>query len=155
MHALEVAGERIYGYDSAGGQLLMTEDRTRWAVLDRTPLVDLAVDPGDPDRLLATTSKGRLVECQVGDSAPPVELEGPPLVFIDWADASTLVGLGSDGAVHLSDDGAASWQTTARVSGDAQALEVTPQAWLVATSHGVYRSTDAGRRWNLLIAHTG
>lgn len=155
MHALEVAGERIYGYDSAGGQLLMTEDRTRWAVLDRTPLVDLAVDPGDPDRLLATTSKGRLVECQVGDSAPPVELEGPPLVFIDWADASTLVGLGSDGAVHLSDDGAASWQTTARVSGNAQALEVTPQAWLVATSHGVYRSTDAGRRWNLLIAHTG
>jgi hypothetical protein len=49
---------------------------------------------------------------------------------------------------------AASWQPTTRVSGDAQALEVNLQAWIVATSHGVYRSTDAGRSWKLLIGHT-
>jgi photosystem II stability/assembly factor-like uncharacterized protein len=154
-HALEVAGDRVYGYDSAGVQLLMTEDRHQWRVLDRAVLVDLAADPDDPDRLLATTAKGRLVEYPVGDPAPRVELDGPPLLFIDWADPATLVGLGSDGTVYLSDDGAATWQPTTPVSGAAQALEATRDAWHVATSHGVYRSTDSGRTWKRLLGHTG
>jgi hypothetical protein len=71
---------------------------------------------------------------------------------LNWADA-TLVGLIIDGSVYLSEIG--------RLAGnprpgfrDAQALDVNLQAWIVATSHGVYRSTDAGRSWKLLIGHT-
>ena len=37
-HALEVAGDRIYGYDSAGGQLLMTEDRHQATWRPTTPV---------------------------------------------------------------------------------------------------------------------
>jgi hypothetical protein len=53
----------------------------------------------------------------------------------------------TDSALYVSDDRAVSWQATTPVSGDARALAVSPQAWYVATSHGVYRSTDTGRSW--------
>lgn len=154
-HALEVAGQRTYGYDSVGGQLLVSEDRRTWRRLDQTAVLDLAADPDEHDRLLATTGQGRLVEYQVGTRAAPSALDAPRLAFIDWADADTLVGLAPDGVIYVSGDGAQSWQRTTAVPGDAQALEVSAQRWYAATSRGVYASTDAGRSWEPLVAHSG
>ena len=152
-HALEFAGDRIYGYDAVGGQLLVTDDRREWRLLDQEALLDIAAHPDDHDQLFATTGQGWLVEYEVGGGGTPAEIDAPPLVFIDWADTDTLVGLGPDGTVYLGADGGHSWQTTTEVPGDAQALEVSGPTWYAATSSGVYASTDSGRSWEPLVAH--
>lgn len=160
-HAIEVTENRTYGYDSAGARLMVTTDRKQWDTIDDVTLVDIAVDPEHADaldRLVATTPTGRLLTYLVDASAgqaEPEQLNGPLLVFLDWADGDTLVGLARDGAVYLSDDGARSWQRTTGVPGQAQALEVTARRWYAATSHGVHVSTDDGRSWEPLLTHNG
>jgi len=160
-HALEVTKNRTYGYDSAGARLMATTDRKQWQTVDDVTLVDIAVDPDHSDgldRLVASTPTGRLLSYQVDVPAGPAEpeqLNGPPLVFLDWADADTLVGLARDGGVYLSGDGARSWQRTAGVPGEPQALEVTPRRWYAASNRGVHVSTDNGRSWAPLVTHNG
>ena len=43
-----------------------------------------------------------------------------------------------------------SWQRSDGPPGDLQALEVTPRGWYVATSAGLFRSSDDGRTWRPL-----
>src|SRR3990170_5497448 len=59
-HVLRSAGERVYGYDSSNDRLLVSADRGRsWAELEKPgPLVDLAVDPADDRRIVATSAGG-------------------------------------------------------------------------------------------------
>ena len=153
-HALEVVGDQLFGYDSASESLLVTTDQRRWRVIDRTTLVDITVVPGD-SRLLATTPQGRVVAYDIdvdgtqdrGGQAVPVEVNAPPLVFLDWVSGDEVAGLAPDGATYLSPDGGRSWRRLTGVPGEAQAIDASPETWHVATSTGVYQSTDEGRRW--------
>jgi photosystem II stability/assembly factor-like uncharacterized protein len=155
-HALEVSGDQLYGYDSANGTLLVTTDRERWRRIDRTELVDLAADPDEPGRLLGTTPQGQVVEYDTastvrspsGEEPDAATLNAPPLVFLDWIEGDQVAGLAPDGTTYLSDDAGRSWQRLTGPPGQAQAFDATPEAWHVATSTGVYRSTDDGRSWN-------
>jgi hypothetical protein len=54
-HALEIAGDRIYGYNATSGQLISTTDRRSWKTITTGQYVDLAAIPSQPDRVLATT----------------------------------------------------------------------------------------------------
>lgn len=153
-HALEVAGDQLYGYDSANESLLVTTDRRHWRVIDRTTLVDIAVDPDDSNRVLGATPQGGVIEYnapQAGEKAEgqaaPVKRNAPPLVFLDWIEGDDVAGLALDGTTYRSPDGGRSWQRLSSVPGQAQALDAAPRAWHIATSTGVYRSTDEGRSW--------
>ena len=153
-HALELAGDQLYGYDSVNESLLVTTDRRQWRVIDRTTLVDITVDPGDTNRVLATTPQGAVVEfdaSRTGEEpegrAGRVERNAPPLVFLDWIGGDDVAGLAPDGTTYRSPDGGRSWHRLAGVPGEAQAFDAAPGAWHVATSTGIYRSTDGGRNW--------
>ena len=149
-HALDVSGDVIFGYDSASGALLKSLDRRRWEVVDRVPLVDIAADPADPNNLLATTPTGRLVAYNVAEDSSQLEKGAPPLLLVDWAREDSVVGVSGSGELYVSLDSGRTWRPLSRVPGETQAVDAEPGSWHVATTQGIYRSTNDGRTWETL-----
>ncbi len=149
-HALEPADGVLYGFDSQSGEIYASEDWTTFRRVGRFNAFDLAADPTDPTRLMATTPDGiALVDTSNATSST---LDAPALAFLDWPRADTLVGLAPDGRVYLSPDQGRSWTTGGRVPGEPSALEVSDDEWFAATSTGLYRSADDGSTWDLIHA---
>lgn len=151
-HALDVSSDLIYGYDSANGALLKTLDGRRWQVIDRGLLADIAADPSDSSRLLATTPQGQLLAYDVPPGTSRRVEGAPPLYLTDWVEGDSVVGVSAAGELFLSRDGGTTWQPLPRVTGEPQALDAEPGLWHLATTHGIYRSTDEGRTWENLLA---
>ena len=149
-HALEADEERIVGYDASTGGLLLSKSGERWRTLARDELIDLALSPANPDLVMATTSQARLVSYSLTNGSLQPPTNAPPLVFIDWPTPELFVGLGTDGNLYVSRDQSTTWLRAEGPPGAPQALDVTAEAWHVATSTGIYRSTDDGRSWTQL-----
>jgi photosystem II stability/assembly factor-like uncharacterized protein len=146
-HALEAAGDRVYGVDSQSGRLMFTEDGRRWHTLGQMPAADVAAHPGNPDLVLLTDGSGSLVRLQV--SGPPELVQSaPPLVLLDWDSEDLLVGTGPEGSVYRSDDDGDSWREVGSLPDVPHALTVTESGWYAATEGGVLVSTDAGATWS-------
>lgn len=146
-HALEATEDLVVGYDAASGRLLVSADGRSWRQVARANVLDLALDPTNHGRVLATSPQGAVVEYPL-DGGEPRTLSMPPLAFLDWPTQDLLVGLGGDGMVYRSDDGGDSWLQVEGPPGDPQAVSVEDSAWHVATSTGIFRSGDAGRSWH-------
>lgn len=145
-HALEVAGERIYGYDSQTGTLMVTQDRRTWTTVLTAPLLDVEADPSDPESLVLADQRGQLMRLDA--DGRPTAVEGAPrLGWLDWAEADRLVGLGAEGEVWLSTDGGAEWSEVGVVPGAPQALTTGAGTWYAASDRGLFSSTDEGRTW--------
>jgi len=110
-HALEAAGDLLYGYDSVTGRLMVSSDRRDWHTLGRVQVADLAADPSDPTRVLATTADGVVAYHADGGPERLVD-EAPPLMLLDWPTADLHIGVSADGDVYRSSDGGGSWQRT-------------------------------------------
>lgn len=149
-HALEVTGDRLWGYDSVGGRLLTTTDREEWAEVARGPVVDLAAGP-DARTVLATTADGRLLRYDA-DGGSPVEVEAPPLLLVDRTGSDDLVGVTADGQLHVAGPDGTGWRRAGEAPGAPHAFDVARTGWFVATADGVHRSVDEGRTWTRLVA---
>ena len=125
----------------------MTRDRQEWEDIAQLPVIDLAVDPDDPAGLLMTDGQGRLLRL-VNSSDLEVVQNTPRLAFIDWPSRDLLVGVSADGAIHRSRDGGQSWQTLTPVGATPEALDITTDVWHVATTAGLFATTDQGRTWS-------
>ncbi|PTL60295.1 WD40/YVTN/BNR-like repeat-containing protein [Paraconexibacter algicola] len=150
LHAIEVAGNRVYAFDALSGKLLRSRDSgATWSSTTVPPVLDLAVDPVDADRLVASTEQGVLVSTDGGRGfRPVVDL---PLSHLTW---------GSDGITAVGGD-----QVVQRISGDLRTINqhgrapIVPAATtetdfglLVAGDDGsVYTSRDGGRTWDLTL----
>jgi photosystem II stability/assembly factor-like uncharacterized protein len=153
-HALEASPDRTWGYDSQSGTLLTTTDNQTWRTIAKTDLVDLAADPRDSGRVLATMPGGRLAA--FFSNGTREQLDSPDLMLLDWPNKSRLVGAASDGRLYRSQGPGLIWELAdGQVPGDVEALEVTKREWYVATSSGIYSSRDEGRSWQLLVDHAG
>ena len=151
-HALEAAGDLLYGYDSVTARLMVSSDHRDWRTLDRVQVADLAADPSQPNRVLATTADG--VVSYRADGGPQMPVVGaPPLMLLDWPTAQLLIGVSVDGDVYRSSDGGGSWQRSDGPPGAVQAIDINGSIWFIATDAGLFRSTDDGRRWDPLAAH--
>ena len=151
-HALEAAGDLLYGYDSVTGRLMVSSDHRDWRTLDRVQVADLAADPSQPTRVLATTADG--VVSYRADGSPQTPVVGaPPLMLLDWPTANLLIGVSVDRDVYRSSDGGGSWQRSDGPPGAVQAVDINGSSWFIATDAGLFRSTDDGRRWDPLAAH--
>lgn len=144
-HALEAKHEQVYGYDSQTQQLMVSTDRTTWDRRAQIPLADFAVDPANPEGLLAITEQGLARSGDGGRTFTPLP-NAPALLLVDWPAESTLVGVAPDGAVHQSSDGGATWAQRGVVPGAPEALAAhEPSDLYVATETGIHRSRDGGR----------
>lgn len=148
-HVLELAGDRLYGYNSLTQTLMVTEDRRTWSDVLAAPVLDAEADPADPQRLVLSDPRGELMSLEAGGRPEPLP-DGPRVGVLDWPAPDILVGLGAGGEVWRSIDGGARWAQAGVVPGSPQALTATPDTWYVATDRGLFSSTDEGETWEPL-----
>lgn len=149
-HALEVVGDRVYGYDATDGGLMTTTDRETWTTLTTGQFIDLASLPSMPDDVLATTPSGQVVAVNI-DGEQRELASDPPLVWIDGTPDGTLVGVTPDGEVYTTTDPQTEWRAAGRVTGQTGAIDATDTVWHVATDEGVYASSDEGGTWTTVM----
>jgi hypothetical protein len=148
-HALQTRHSRVYGYNSQNGQLMVSEDLQNWDNRGRVQMVDFAVSPDSPDVLLVTTEQGVVRSTDGGRTFTSVS-GSPRLVLLDWLAAGTVVGVASDGTVHVTQDSAATWTAGGRVTGQPAALATNGDAEVfVATESAIYASTDKGKTFTV------
>jgi hypothetical protein len=152
-HVLETAGSRVYGFDGTRGRLLVSSDGGRsWG--ERTPpgpLLSLAIDPRDSDRLVASTDSSVFASPNAGDGWRPLVEDMAGL--LSWSARTGLYVLTGDGAVRHSGDAGRNWRTRGTVGGQPAAFISHGSDLYVALHDGtVRRSTDGGRSWTLRAA---
>lgn len=153
-HALDVAGQRIYGYDATSSQIMTTTDKKNWSVLSREPVTDLAINPRDAGEILIATPGGQMRQRTLGSPRVTTLKEAPPLQYLAWPDHHALAGVTPAGDVHASTDGGATWTQRGTVPGVPAAFDIAGQIWHAASDQGIYRSQDGGRTWEALVRMT-
>lgn len=152
-HVLEAAGSRVYGYgsdfESRQAGLLVSEDGGRsWR--ERTspePLVSLAIDPSDPDRVVASGEDGLYASTDAGQGWRPLS-DTPGLLA--WPEPEALFLVGVDGSVSQSSDAGLNWNSVGAVDSQPAAFESAGGELYVALHNGtVKRSRDGGRSWHV------
>ena len=153
-HDLEIAGDRLYGYDALSGTLMVTTDLTSWTDVLTAPLYDVEADPSDPESLVMTDQRGALMALRVGGQ-PRLVPHAPRLGILEWAEPRILVGLGASGEVWVSTDSGSSWEQVGQVPGNPQAVTATGDRWHAASDRGLFTSIDGGATWERVDAATG
>lgn len=140
-HALQVTGERVWGFDSTTGRLMITTDRRSWTTLSRLPLTDFAV--GADERVVVGATDETVLRSEDGGRNWTAVPGAPALRAVDPA-ADGFVAVDAEGIVHSSIDGGRTW--TAR-----GALDGTPAAiTVVDDGQSVYVATTDTR---ILVSH--
>jgi len=149
-HVLRFAGERVYGYDASNDRLLVSADRGRsWKELQKPgPLVDLAVDPTNARRIVATSAGGLeegLFESRDGGESWKRVSEAVGLLA--WSGRLYLVAGG--GQLFASQDGGRRFEHRGKIGGQPAALVAEGPTELYAALHDgtIKRTTDGGVSW--------
>ena len=125
-----------------------------WATLGTADVHSLAFDHADPSRLYFGHHDGLLESRDGGRTWQPGALSGADAMNIRLGDGDLMQIAGHE--IYLeSRDGGQSWQPVPNdLPGlDLHAFVVDPDdaehAWAFAVGHGLFETTNAGRRWEL------
>jgi hypothetical protein len=152
-HVLRSSGARIYGYDGTQGGLMVSSDGgRRWT--QRTPpaaMFDLAIDPDDPDRIVASTEAGVFSSADAGKGWRPLRDDTAGLLA--WPADDRLYLVDGQGQVQHSADGGRRWQPAGSIGGQPVAFVAHDSELYVALADSmVKRSTDGGASWTVRAA---
>ena len=152
-HALEVSGRRVYGFDGTQGRLMTsTNGGETWQ--QREPpaaIFDLAVDPRQPQRVVAATEAG-LVASSNG-AVDWLQLRDDISGLIAWPQRDRFYLVGGNGTVGLSTNGGRDWRAVGSVGGRPVAFVARGRTLYVALDDSsVKRSNDGGRTWTTGVA---
>ena len=146
LHLLRAAGDAVYAFD---GQLRASRDGGRSWEQRKAPdgLIDLAIDPTDGDRVLASTEAGVQASRDGGRTWQKTSLSMP--VLLAWARPGQPAAISGDGGIHASADGGRRWTSAGTAAGQPAAFAADRDGALyVARPDGaVDRSGDGGRTW--------
>lgn len=153
-HVLEASGSRIYGFgsdfESGREQFLVSDDSGKsWSELEPPEsLLSLAINPVDPDELLASGRHDLFRSEDAGRSWRSVEGE-PGL--LSWPEPGALFLIDKNGSVLVSSETAGDWQPVGNVGGPIAAFEATSADELYAALHdgSIGESTDGGATWQV------
>ena len=148
-HVLRYARGRVYGYNGLSGKLMVSDDGGEsWSA--RTPpagIIDLAVDPDDPRRMLASTELGLALSRDDGATWQRVRGE---IGLLAWPQAGSLYLIDAAGRVAVSKGPGDKWMTVGRIGGQPVAFVGDPSALYAALPDGtVKHSTDGGSSWRV------
>lgn len=148
-HVLESAGGRLYGFDSMSGRLLKSTDGgASWEEMTAPDaLLDLAVRPEIPRRVLAATERGLLASADGGRTWS--ETGSRKLGLLAWAEDGRVFLVDGTGRVFVGagEDGGG-WRPVGDAGGTPAAFIAQGGVLYVALHDGgVVASRDAGRSW--------
>jgi photosystem II stability/assembly factor-like uncharacterized protein len=152
-HVLRFADARVYGYDASNDRLLVSSDQGRnWEELRKPgPLIDLTVDPADPEHLLAT-SEGGLEEglFESRDGGQSWDNISRFVGILAWPSPGRLFLIAAGGLVFRSPD-ARNLDHVGQIGGEPAALLAhSPSELYVALHDGtIKQSDDAGTTWTV------
>lgn len=151
-HVLRSAGKRVYGYDATNDRLLVSADQgASWNELDRPgPLVDLAVDPGDPGHIVATAASDLADGIyESGNGGASWKRIGDAVGYLAWPATDRLYLVGGEGEVLASSNGGQRLQQKGEIGGQPAALLAQgPDELYVALHDGtIKQSADGGATW--------
>lgn len=148
-HALRVVGPRVVGYDASNARLMVSHDSGRTWTESSPPagVVDLAVDPGNPGRIVAATDDGLTTTSDEGATWRPLSGEADILA---WPASDALYSFADDGRVTLSRDGGGSWERMGDLGGQPAAATADARDSLIVALHDgrIVSSSDGGRSWS-------
>lgn len=148
-HVLRFAGRRVYGYDASNDRLLVSRDKGRtWTEVRRpAPLLDLAVDPTDADRAVATGEGGLYLTRDGGRTWKRLALT---VGLLGWPSPRRLYLVDANGSVLLSTDVGKRWAAVGSVNGQPAAFLAQSDDELYVALHDgtIEQSKDAGRSWS-------
>ena len=142
-HSLEVKHNRVYGYNSQNGQIMVSENQRDWDTRGRLAMADFTISPTDPDVILAATQQG-VVRSTDGGRTFTAATGSPRLTLLDWYEGDIVIGVAPDGIVHVSGDSAATWTAKGRIAGTPAALVTKGSEVYIATESAIHASTDSG-----------
>jgi len=151
-HILEAAGTRIYGFgtdwETRLEGLLVSDDGGRsWSGRPPPePLISLAIDPDNSDRILAAGTKRLYMSVDAARSWRTVV--GPP-ALLSWPRSGSLFAVSAAGTILRTPDPAANWRRVGTVAGEPAAFEAQTGSELHVALHDgtIKRSTDGGATW--------
>lgn len=149
-HVLRYAHERVYGYNGLSGELLVSDDGGEsWD--PRTPpapMIDLAIDPDGPERLIASTERGLAVSEDDGGTWKPLTRE---IGLLAWPARERLYLANGAGEVRTSEDAGESWREAGNIGGQPAALAADgPRQLYAALPDGtIVESADGGASWKV------
>jgi hypothetical protein len=155
-HVLRSQGSQVYGLNSATGTLMVSRDAGRsWKTI-RPPggLVDLAVDPSDPNRVIASTEQGLLESQNEGRAWRPLTLRDAPLGLLAWPRGDQPYLVDGQGRVYRGENRGREWRQTGGSIGGQPAAFATAGDDLYAALHDgtITVSNDKGRSWAVRAA---
>ena len=149
-HVLRSVGDQIYGYDATNDRLLVSADAGRtWRKLQRPgPLVDLAVDPADEQRIVASSIdrlKAGLFESR--DEGGSWSRIGDAVGLMAWPGRLYLVG--ATGKVYVSRNAGRTFERRGEIGGAPAAFLAQGSDELYVALHDgtVKHSMDGGATW--------
>lgn len=148
-HILRSAGDRVYGVDALTGRLLISDDQGRtWDERSPPPgVIDLAIDPADPERMLAATENGLQLSEDDGARWRPIASE---VGLLAWAKPRSLFLIDAAGSVRTSDDGGKSWARAGSIGSQPAAFIADDSTLYAASVDGtLFESPDAGTTWDV------
>ncbi len=153
-HVLRSTDRNVYGYDASNDRLLASADDGRsWAELDQpAPLVDLAPDPGDARRLVATAI-GSLEQGMYasGNGGRSWQRLNDAVGHLAWPAPERLYLIDETGRTLISSDGGRRLVERGDVGGKPAALLAVGRDELYVALHDgtIKRSTDGGATWTV------
>jgi photosystem II stability/assembly factor-like uncharacterized protein len=149
-HVLRFAHDRVYGYNGLTGELLISDDGGEsWdSRTSPAPMIDLAIDPEDPERMIGSTEGGVGVSTDGGETWKPLVRE---IGLLAWPEARRLYLVNAAGEVRVSDDVGESWSDVGSIGGQPAALAADgPRTLYAALADGtVLESADGGASWDV------
>lgn len=148
-HVLRASGRHVYGFDGAEGRFMASTNLGRaWQERDGAPApFDLAIDPTNPKRVLASTEDGLQESRDEGRTWRQVSDQ---TALLGWASPERLFLLDQDGKVLLSPDGGRTAEVQGRVDGEPVSFMADDSGIYVALADGrVMRSSDDGRTFTV------
>lgn len=149
-HVLEISGNRVYGFGSdfkeRRSQFLTSDDGGRTWTEFGVPeeIVSLAIDPFDPETLVASGETRLFMSADSGRNWRPVS--GPPGLLV-WR--NKLHQINRQGIVSVASKPGEPFVRVGRVGGEPGAFDVGDNELLVALHDGTIKESADGRSWKV------
>lgn len=150
-HVLRSQGRTVYGFDATGGRLLASTDGGEtWAErAEPEPLVDLVLDPRDPEHVVASGS-AVLYESKDGAASWRV-VAGSRAGHLAWPSGARLYLLDASGTLIAAARPSGPWRRLSSLAAAPAALLAVDRQRLFAALHDgtIVQTNDGGATWNV------